>query len=78
MARLCEYYGVSDSYSNLKKIRIVRVRYQMTREQFSIYNNYTMATTASCMANTVCGAQPRLAAAQAMGRMLRSEQPSMI
>lgn len=47
MARLCEYYGVSDSYSNLKKIRIVRVRYQMTREQFSIYNNYTMATNAS-------------------------------
>lgn len=47
MARLCEYYGVSDSYSNLKKIRIVRVRYQMTREQFSIYNNYTLATNAS-------------------------------
>lgn len=47
MERLCEYYGVSDSYSNLKKIRIVRVRYQMTREQFSIYNNYTMATNAS-------------------------------
>jgi penicillin-binding protein 2 len=45
--QLCDYYDISDSYSNLKKIRIIRVRYQMTREQFSIYNPFTIATNAS-------------------------------
>lgn len=47
MEKLCEYYDIPDTYSNLKKIRIVRVRYQMTREQFSIYNQFTIATNAS-------------------------------
>lgn len=44
MEKLCDYYDIPDTYSNLKKIRIARVRYQMTREQFSIYNPFTLAT----------------------------------
>lgn len=48
MNKLCEYYEISTAkYSQAEQIKIARVRYQMSREQFSIYNPYTLATEIS-------------------------------
>ncbi len=47
MDALCERYGISDEESQNRKLKIVQVRYQMEREQFSMYNRFTMATNIS-------------------------------
>lgn len=43
MAKLREQYEVSADYSNAEARRIVGVRYQMEQEQFSMYNEFSLA-----------------------------------
>lgn len=46
MAKLCDLYDI-DGYSKGEAMKIARVRYQMTREQFSMYNQFTLAKNIS-------------------------------
>lgn len=47
MSALCERYEISDKKTVTEKLHIAKVRYQMEREQFSMYNPFTMATNIS-------------------------------
>ncbi len=46
MEKLCDLYDIKD-FSKGQTMKIARVRYQMTREQFSMYNQFTIATNIS-------------------------------
>ncbi len=47
MDALCSRYEISDKKTAREKLYIAKVRYQMEREQFSMYNPFTMATNIS-------------------------------
>ena len=47
MQNLCELYDISIKEAKANQVLVASVRYQMTREQFSMYNSFTMATNLS-------------------------------